>query len=37
MHKHKPLHLLQLLLVCPPLLSSGAPKQQNLPLAWTPR
>lgn len=37
MHKHKPPNLLPLLLVCLPLLASCAPKQQNLPLAWTPQ
>nr|DAL32466.1 MAG TPA_asm: Minor fimbrium tip subunit Mfa3, ADHESIN, PERIODONTITIS, CELL ADHESION [Caudoviricetes sp.] len=37
MHKHKPLNLLPLLLACLPLLASCAPKQQSLPLAWTPQ
>ena len=37
MHKHKPLNLLPLLLACLPLLASCAPKQQNLPPAWTPQ
>lgn len=37
MHKYKLLNLLPLLLVCLPLLASCAPKQQNLPPAWTPQ